>query len=65
MSLAYVFLMHVLKLIVPDVGMAFESESKAYAMYNAYAGKVEFSIRKSTTKRQTSDGTISQKIYSL
>jgi hypothetical protein len=53
MSLAYVFLMHVLKLIVPEVGMTFESESKAYAMYNAYAGKVGFSIRKITIKRRT------------
>jgi zinc finger SWIM domain-containing protein 3 len=61
MSLAYVFLMHVLKLIVPEVGMTFESESKAYAMYNAYAGKVGFSIRKITIKRRTSYGTISQK----
>jgi zinc finger SWIM domain-containing protein 3 len=61
MPFAYVFLMHVLKLIVHEVGMAFESESKAYAMYNAYADKVGFSIRKSTTKHRTSDGTISQK----
>jgi zinc finger SWIM domain-containing protein 3 len=56
MSFAYVFLMHVLKLIVPEVGMTFKSESKAYVMYNTYAGKVGFNIRKST-----SDGTISQK----
>ncbi|KAL6642730.1 hypothetical protein ACP70R_020911 [Stipagrostis hirtigluma subsp. patula] len=29
------------KLIVPEVGMAFESEIKAYEMYNAYAGHRE------------------------
>jgi hypothetical protein len=53
--------MHVLKLIVPEAGRAFESESKAYAVYNTYADKVGFNIRKSTTKRRTLDGTISQK----
>jgi hypothetical protein len=59
MSLAYVFLMHVLKLIVPEVGMALESEGKAYMMYNTYVDKVGFSIRKSMTKRRRSYGTIS------
>ncbi|XP_072150581.1 protein FAR1-RELATED SEQUENCE 5-like [Setaria viridis] len=47
-------------MIVPKVGMAFESEDKAYEMYNTYAGKIGFSIRKSHTKRQ-GDGTLRQK----
>jgi hypothetical protein len=50
MLFAYVFLMYLLKLIVLEVGMAFKSEGKAYAMYNAYVDMVGFSIRKSTTK---------------
>ncbi|XP_072151474.1 protein FAR1-RELATED SEQUENCE 5-like [Setaria viridis] len=47
-------------LIAPEVGMAFDSEDKAYEMYNNYAGKVGFSIRKSHTKRRV-DKTICQK----
>jgi len=46
--------------ITPEVGMNFESEEEAFEMYNTYAGKVGFSIRKSNTKRRV-DGTISQK----
>ena len=38
-------------LIVPEVGMSFESKQKAYDMYNTYAGKIGFSIRKSDIKR--------------
>ena len=37
-------------LITPKVGITFESEKEAYEMYNTYAGKVEFSIRRSKTK---------------
>jgi zinc finger SWIM domain-containing protein 3 len=40
--------------------MAFESKEKAYEMYNTYAGKVGFSVRKSSTKCRV-DGSISQK----
>ena len=47
-------------LIVPEVGMSFESEKSAYNMYNTYAGKVGFSIRKSDIKKRE-DGTISNK----
>ena len=47
-------------LIVPKVGMSFDSEQKAYDMYNTYAGKIGFSIRKSQTKRRQ-DRTIYQK----
>jgi len=45
--------------IIPEVGMTFESEVKAYEMYNAYAGNVGFSIRKSQT-RHRGDGSICQ-----
>jgi zinc finger SWIM domain-containing protein 3 len=48
------------KLIIPEVGMALDSEDKAYEMYNSYAGKARFSIRKSSTKHRT-DNTICQK----
>lgn len=47
-------------LIVPEVGMTFNSENDAYDMYNTYAGKVGFSIRKNQTKRRH-DGSIYQK----
>jgi len=36
--------------ITPEDGMSFESEEKAYEMYNTYAGRVEFSVRRSKTK---------------
>jgi len=39
-------------LIIPQVGMTFQSEDKAYEMYNTYAGKVGFIIRKSYIKRR-------------
>jgi zinc finger SWIM domain-containing protein 3 len=32
--------------------MTFESEEDAYEMYNTYAGKVGFSVRRSDTKRR-------------
>ena len=32
-------------LITPEVGMTFDSEDKAYEMYNTYASKVGFSIQ--------------------
>jgi zinc finger SWIM domain-containing protein 3 len=47
-------------LIAPEVGMAFDSEEKAYDMYNDYAGVIGFSIRKSTT-RHRQDGSVYQK----
>jgi hypothetical protein len=46
--------------IAPKVGMAFESKDNAYEMYNNYAGKIGFNIRKSTSKLRP-DGTIYQK----
>ncbi|XP_062180959.1 protein FAR1-RELATED SEQUENCE 5-like [Phragmites australis] len=47
-------------LVTPEVGMTFQSEEKAYEMYNTYAGKVGFSIRKSKAKRHQ-DKSICQK----
>ena len=47
-------------LIIPEVGMAFDSEEKAYEMYNTYVSKIGFSIKKSHTKLRE-DKTISQK----
>jgi hypothetical protein len=38
--------------VVSEVGMMFESEKDTYEMYNTYAGQIEFSIRKSNTKRR-------------
>jgi len=37
-------------LIVPEVGMAFDSEEKAWEMYDTYASKVGFSVRKNHSK---------------
>ena len=47
-------------LIVPEIGMSFESEKATFDMYNTYAGKVGFSIRKSDIKKREDD-TISNK----
>jgi hypothetical protein len=47
-------------LITPKVGMTFQSEDEAYAMYNNYVRKVGFSIRKSRTKYRR-DGSLCQK----
>jgi hypothetical protein len=47
--------------VLPEVGMTFQSEEDAYDMYNTYAGKVGFSIRKSDIKRRV-DKSISLKL---
>jgi hypothetical protein len=47
-------------LITPKVGITFESEEEAYEMYNSYAGKVGFSIRKSKSKHRR-DGSLCTK----
>ena len=47
-------------LIIPQVGMTFQSEDKAYEMYDTYVDKDGFSIRKSYIKRRE-DKTICQK----
>jgi hypothetical protein len=45
--------------VVPEVGMTFESEKDAYEMYNTYVEQIGFSIRKSDTKQR-----IDKSIYS-
>jgi len=47
-------------LITSEVGMTFQSEDKAYEMYDTYVDKDGFSIRKSYIKRRE-DKTICQK----
>ena len=47
-------------LFIPEVGMSFESEKAAWTMYNTYAGKVGFNIKKSDVKKRE-DGTIYNK----
>jgi hypothetical protein len=37
-------------IITPEVGITFELEDDAYDMYNTYAGKVGFNIKKSIIK---------------
>ena len=49
-------------LIVPEVGMAFQSGKKAFDMYNTYAGQVGFSVRKGHSKLR-GDGTLRQKYF--
>ena len=49
-------------LIAAHVGMSFQSEKKAFDMYNTYAGQVGFSVRKSRTKHRL-DGSLSSKHF--
>jgi hypothetical protein len=51
----------VLIVVVPEVGMTFESEKDAYDMYNNYISKIGFNIRKSDTHCRA-DKTISSKL---
>jgi hypothetical protein len=48
-------------MVVPEVGMSFQSENDAYQMYNTYADNIGFSIRKSDIKRRA-DKSISSKV---
>ncbi|KAI3915112.1 hypothetical protein MKW92_030661 [Papaver armeniacum] len=49
---------------IPKVGMSFESEEKLYHVYNYYARRKGFSIRRGHSKR-SSDGEIRKKSNSL
>jgi zinc finger SWIM domain-containing protein 3 len=49
------------RVVIREVGITFESEEDAYEMYNIYAGKVGFSVRRSNTKRRA-DKTIYSKL---
>jgi hypothetical protein len=45
--------------VVPKVGMTFQSQKDAYEMYNTYTGNIGFNIRKSDIKRR-----VDKSIYS-
>ena len=49
-------------LIVPEVGMTFQSAKKAFDMYNTYAGQIAFSVRKGHSKLR-GDETLRQKYF--
>ncbi|KAL0377353.1 UNVERIFIED_CONTAM: protein WVD2-like 7 [Sesamum radiatum] len=48
---------------VPKLGMGFESEDHAYEFYNAYAGRVGFSVRKDYVNRSKVDGAVASRRY--
>lgn len=48
---------------VPKLGMGFESEDHAYEFYNAYAGRVGFSVRKDYVNRSKIDGAVASRRY--
>jgi hypothetical protein len=50
-------------IIQPEVGMCFESEVDAYNMYNTFARKSGFSVRKSDTKYRPSDKSLYSKLF--
>ncbi|KAK4417848.1 protein FAR1-RELATED SEQUENCE 5 [Sesamum alatum] len=48
---------------VPKLGMGFETEDHAYEFYNAYAGRVGFSVRKDYVNRSKIDGAVASRRY--
>ncbi|KAK4392918.1 protein FAR1-RELATED SEQUENCE 5 [Sesamum angolense] len=48
---------------VPKLGMGFESEDHAYEFYNAYAGRIGFSVRKDYVNRSKIDGAVASRRY--
>lgn len=48
---------------VPRLGMGFDSEDLAYEFYNAYAGRVGFSVRKDYVNRSKIDGAVASRRY--
>ncbi|KAL6518769.1 hypothetical protein OROHE_017522 [Orobanche hederae] len=48
---------------VPKLGMGFDSEDHAYEFYNAYAGRVGFSVRKDYVNRSKIDGAVASRRY--
>lgn len=48
---------------VPKLGMGFDSEDLAYEFYNAYAGRVGFSVRKDYVNRSKIDGAVASRRY--
>ncbi|KAL5217664.1 hypothetical protein ABZP36_018348 [Zizania latifolia] len=47
-------------LMVPEIGMEFDNEDKAYEFYNRYAGHVGFSVRKSSSDKSAENITRSR-----
>ncbi|XP_022895081.1 protein FAR1-RELATED SEQUENCE 7-like [Olea europaea var. sylvestris] len=48
---------------VPKLGMGFDSEDHAYEFYNAYAGRLGFSVRKDYVNRSKVDGAVASRRY--
>ncbi|GKV07865.1 hypothetical protein SLEP1_g19575 [Rubroshorea leprosula] len=48
---------------VPKLGMGFESEDHAYEFYNAYAGRVGFSVRKDYVNRSKVNGAVASRRF--
>ncbi|KAB1211750.1 Protein FAR1-RELATED SEQUENCE 5 [Morella rubra] len=48
---------------VPKLGMGFDSEDHAYEFYNAYAGRVGFSVRKDYVNRSKIDGAVASRRF--
>jgi len=48
---------------VPKLGMGFDSDEHAYEFYNAYAGRVGFSVRKDYVNRSKIDGAVASRRF--
>ncbi|KAL5864407.1 hypothetical protein ACOSQ3_001921 [Xanthoceras sorbifolium] len=48
---------------IPKLGMGFDSEDHAYDFYNAYAGRVGFSVRKDYVNRSKIDGAVASRRF--
>lgn len=46
--------------LVPEIGMEFDNEDKAYEFYNRYAGHIGFSVRKSSSDKSSDNITRSR-----
>ncbi|KAM0831652.1 hypothetical protein ACQ4PT_065367 [Festuca glaucescens] len=46
--------------MVPEIGMEFDNEDKAYELYNRYAGHIGFSVRKSSSDKSSDNITRSR-----
>ncbi|XP_026384033.1 protein FAR1-RELATED SEQUENCE 5-like [Papaver somniferum] len=52
----------ILKELIPEIGMEFETEDEAFKFYNTYAYNFGFSVRRSTS-HSFNDGKLKEKIY--
>lgn len=48
---------------IPKLGMGFDSEDHAYEYYNAYAGRLGFSVRKDYVNRSKIDGAVASRRF--